>query len=160
MRAFDVTPGVASTWPGISDASAVVVRFLTTVRVTGDPQAARALMSEHVLCHQVTSEEPRTLVRTPDEYAEHVRDMVARWGRFDFRVTELLSEGDHVYVRWEQSGAHLRNEDGSRGTGVRLIEIGSAVYRVHRGRLCEYWVQLDRLGLDLQIAHARGTGHG
>jgi hypothetical protein len=64
--------------------------------VTGDDDAARRVLADEVLAHQVNSEAPTT---------------------------------------------------GGSGSGRPLTEIGSAVYRVEGGRIAEYWIQLDRLGM-------------
>lgn len=147
MREIAVEPGVVPAWDGLTPAGEVVARFLGLVRTTGDASAARELMAPAVPGHQVVAEAPRTVVRTPEEYAAHVQDMLRDHGRFGFVVTELLADGDRVYVRWRQRGA---------GTPA-VTEVGSAVYRVADGRIAEYWVQLDRLGLLAQLDG--GTRH-
>jgi len=146
MRSFDVLAGVTPTWPGSTPAGRVVAEFLGQVRITGDPDAAAAVMAPVVRCHQMNSEAPATIERTPADYAEHVREMLADFDRVEYVVTELLSENDHVYVRWQQTGHVLR--------GQALVELGSAVYRVSRGCIAEYWIQLDRHGLLAQINEA------
>ena len=93
MRAFEVRPGVVPSWPGVTPAGRVVAEFLARVRVIGDPAAAEELMTATVRCHQLTSEAPTTVLRTPGEYAEHVTEMFATFGRFAYRVTDLLAEG-------------------------------------------------------------------
>ena len=147
MTPFEVLPGETPSWPGITAAGRVVARFLAEVRVTGDDEAARSVLADRVPAHQVVSEAPATVVRTPEEYAAHVRDMLAAFGRFRYLVDEVLADGDRVYVRWRQQGLELLAADGSPGSGRPLTEIGSAVYRVEDGRIAEYWIQLDRLGL-------------
>lgn len=138
---YDVQPGVPAAWPGIGEAAAVVTRFLATVRLTGDPAEAAAVLAPTVLCHQVVSDRPETITRTPAEYARHVReDILGLFGPLALRVEELLEDGDRVYVRWRQTG-----------TGP-LVDVASAVYRVSDGRIAEYWIQLDRLGLERQLA--------
>jgi predicted ester cyclase len=144
---FDVLPGEVPSWPGMTDAGRVVARFLAEVRVTGDDDAARRVLADEVLAHQVNSEAPTTVARTPEEYAAHVRDMLAAFGRFRYVVEDLLADGDRVYVRWRQEGHELLTDDGGPGSGRPLTEIGSAVYRVEGGRIAEYWIQLDRLGM-------------
>jgi ketosteroid isomerase-like protein len=151
MRTFAVEPGVVPTWDGITPAGEVVARFLAFVRTTGDRHAARRLMAPAVPAHQVVAEAPQTVVRTPEEYAAHVGDMLATHGRFAFEVTELLADGDRVYVRWRQRGAGPARGPDGRASGTPVTEVGSAVYRVHEGRIAEYWVQLDRLGLLSQL---------
>ena len=150
MRAFEVRPGAVPTWQGITPAGRAVAEFLARVRVTGDPAAAGELMTATVRCHQLTSEDPITVLRTPGEYAEHVTGMFTSFGRFTYRVTDLLAEGDRVYVRWEQTADPAAPQP--------LVELGSAVYRVRDGRIAEYWIQLDRLGLLAQLDHT-GSRH-
>ena len=103
-------------------------------------------MAPVVRCHQMNSEAPATIERTPADYAEHVREMLADLDRLEYVVTELLADADHVYVRWQQTG--------HRPSGRALVEVGSAVYRVHDQRIAEYWIQLDRHGLLAQLDEA------
>jgi predicted ester cyclase len=149
---LEVLPGEVPSWPGITEAGRVVARFIAEVRVTGDDEAARRMMADRVPAHQVVSVAPTTVVRSPEEYAAHVRDMLAAFGRFRYVIDEVLAEGDRVYVRWRQIGHELLAEDGSPGSGRPLTEIGSAVYRIEDGRIAEYWIQLGRLGLLAQRA--------
>jgi predicted ester cyclase len=132
----------------------VVRQFLSTVRLSGDDAAAERVLAPSVECHQVVAEDEVTVTRTPQDYAEHVRDMLRAFGRFDFHVEEMLVDGDRVYARWRQSGHHLGYIDGHPPTGSPLVERGSAVYRVASGRIVEYWVQLDRAGLTAQLERA------
>lgn len=144
-------PNEVPHWDGMTEAAQVVAAFLARVRVTGDEQAARELMGRIVRCHQMTSEALQTIHRTPMDYAEHVQEMLETFGPFRFTVTEFLGDGDRVYVRWRQDGHHVRTEHGQPGAGLPLSDLGSAVYRVRRFRIVEYWIQLDRLGLQRQI---------
>ena len=135
-----ITPGLAPDLPGAGAASAVVLRFLAEVRLTGDEEAAQLLMAAGVPAHQIISERDETVVRTPAEYAAHARDLLTETFDSSFEITELLSDADRVYVRWLLSRAH----------GSALREVGSAVYRVECGRLAEYWIQLDRYAAALR----------
>ncbi len=133
----------------------VVRGFLGDVRSGRDPDAVSRYFAPKVKAHQVTSEGESTVVRTPIEYANHVREFIDLFGRFDFKVVETLAQGDRVYVRWQQTGRHLGSFGGERPTGVPLTDISSAVYRVERGRIVEYWIQTDRKGLELQLERTR-----
>jgi predicted ester cyclase len=148
MRTFTVVPNEPHTWPGMPPAARTVTEFLSRVRVTGDAAAAARLMGASVPAHQHVAERDETVVRSPAEYAAHVRDMLQEHGPFRFEVHELLAEQDHVFVRWLQHG-HLRTR-GAHPSARPLREAGSAVYRVDDGRIQEYWIQLDRLGEHLQ----------
>ncbi|GLZ76652.1 hypothetical protein Afil01_14590 [Actinorhabdospora filicis] len=139
----------------MSDPKALVREFLTRVRSGAHADEATDFMAPLVLAHQVVSEETVTIERTPAQYAGHVREMKAAYGDFGFEITELLADGDKVYARWRQTGNHLADDDGHRPTGAPLVEIASAVYRVADGRIVEYWIQIDREGLRVQLDRAR-----
>lgn len=133
-------------------APAHIVRgFFANVRSGRNPDDAQRYLAEQVWAHQVMADEPRSIARTPQDYADHVREMQAAFGDFTLEVTECLAEGDRVYVRWRQTGTHAGVIEGFEPTGRPLVEIGSTVYRVAQGRIVEYWIQLDRAGLQAQL---------
>ena len=124
--------------PAMAKTAAEVVRkFLLEVRSGKNPQAAPTYMANVVLAHQATSEDPLTISRTPQQYTEHVLEMKAEYGEFEFELEELFSQGDKVYARWNQRGAGL-------------LQLTSCVYRIENERIVEYWIQIDRLGLEIQ----------
>jgi hypothetical protein len=66
--------------------------------------------------------------RTPIEYAAHVLEFLAIYGAYAFEIEGLIAADDRAFVR------------------------------VNRGRIVEYWIQMDRKGLELQLAAGtRGT---
>ena len=123
----------------------VVTQFLTQVRSGHDPGRAAELMAPLVLAHQVQAEDAVTIERTPQNYAEHVREMVETWGDFALDVQELLVDGARAYVRLVQTGRHAP-------TGRTVRQINSIVYHVEDGRITQYWMQIDRAGLAAQLA--------
>jgi predicted ester cyclase len=129
----------------------VVKALLEEVRSGKFPDRASLYMAETVLAHQMNAENQTTVQRTPANYASHVREFLALYGKYTFEITELLSEGDKVYARWKQTGTHLATIDGYAATGKPLVEIASAVYRVANGKVVEYWIQIDRHGMDEQL---------
>jgi predicted ester cyclase len=131
-----------------------VRQFMEVVRSGRDPDAASRYFAPVVQAHQVTSEGETTVARTPAEYAGHVRSFKEAFGDYRFDIEELIAQGDRVYVRWRQQGSHRGSIGGELPTEAPLTEIGSAVYRVAGGRIVEYWIQLDRKGLEVQLERA------
>ncbi|MFK0522962.1 ester cyclase [Paenibacillus illinoisensis] len=129
----------------------IVRAFFEEVRSGRNLDYADTLMAEQVLAHQVVSEEEVTVNRTPSEYADHVREMIQAYGEFSLEIQELIVQGDKVYVRWRQEGIHLGEVDGYAPTNLPVIEIASAVYRVENEQIAEYWIQIDRLGIEKQL---------
>jgi predicted ester cyclase len=124
----------------------VVTEFLAYVRSGRDPSRARSFMAPRVRAHQVQSEEPLTIVRTPAEYADHVREMVDTWGDFQLEVEDLLVDGPRAYVRLTQTGRHA-------ATGRVARQTNAIVYHVENGLITEYWMQIDRAGLTAQLGN-------
>jgi len=134
-----------------SEASEVVRSFLKEVRTGLHPERAKYFMADTVLAHQVNAEAPTTMKRTPQNYTDHVNSFLQLFGKFDFEVVEFISQGNKAYVRWKQTGKHLLEIDGYKPTGLPLVEYTSAVYRVENHKIVEYWIQMDRLGMDEQL---------
>ena len=128
----------------------VVRAFLSEVRSGRNPDAAAQYFAPQVQAHQMTSEGGQTVIRTPKDYARHVREFLALFGRFQFTVEEVIPAADKVFVRWRQLGCHCGSIAGEKPTGKPLVEITSVVYRVRDSRIVEYWLQTDRKGLELQ----------
>lgn len=137
-------------------AEQIVRTFFEEVRSGRNPDYASIVMAEQVLAHQVISEAEVTVTRTPSDYADHVREMIEAYGEFSLEILELLTEGDKVYVRWRQTGTHVGEVDGYSPTNLPVIEIASAVYRVENEQIAEYWIQIDRLGIERQLERNRG----
>ncbi|MEV6345637.1 ester cyclase [Actinoplanes sp. NPDC051851] len=123
----------------------VVTEFLTQVRSGRDPGRATALMAPVVLAHQVQAENEVTVERTPQNYADHVREMRDTWGDYTLDIQELLVDGAKAHVRLVQTGHHAP-------TGRTVRQINSVVYQVENGRITRYWMQIDRAGLTAQLA--------
>nr|WP_295922354.1 ester cyclase [uncultured Dyadobacter sp.] len=133
----------------------LVRQFLSEVRSGRFPEKSGIYLADTVVAHQVQSEDPVSILRTPEDYARHVREFIRLFGPFEFRITELLADDQKVYARWVQTGRHLQDMDGQKPTGKTLVEYTSAVYRISNGKIAEYWLQTDRLGFDRQLHQGR-----
>lgn len=129
----------------------IVKKFFEEVRSGNNPDYATELMADQVLAHQVTSEEELTVTRSPKDYADHVKEMVETYGDFSLEIQEFMVQGNKVYVRWKQIGTHVGEVDGYQPTNLPVIEIASAVYRIEEEKIAEYWIQIDRAGIENQL---------
>ncbi|EUJ43347.1 ester cyclase [Listeria riparia] len=129
----------------------LVKRFFEEVRSGRYPERAAKYMAEVVHAHQVISENAQTVVRTPQDYTNHVHEMIEAYGDFSVEVQECIATEEKVYVRWKQVGTHIGIVDGYEPTGLPIIEIASAVYRIQNEKIVEYWIQIDRAGIETQL---------
>ncbi len=130
----------------MENAAAVVRGFLADVRSGRNPAAAATYMAERVLAHQMNAENLEVVERSPANYTAHIEEFLALFGPFELIIDEFIAQDDKVYVRWRQLGTHLGAVAGYAPTGLPLVEVSSAVYRVADGHIVEYWIQTDRLG--------------
>ena len=133
----------------------IVKQFLEQVRSGKFSEKASLYMADSILAHQMNAENETTVIRTPQNYSEHIEDFVTLFGQFTFEITELIAEDDKVYARWKQIGNHLAEIDGYPPTGNPIIEIASCVYRLENSKIVEYWIQIDRFGFEKQL-HQNG----
>ncbi|WP_459477910.1 ester cyclase [Clostridium saccharoperbutylacetonicum] len=129
----------------------IVRKFFEEVRSGINPDYANKLMAEKVVAHQIISEEEQMVIRTPKDYSEHVVEMIDAYGKFFVEIQEFLVQGNKVYVRWKQTGKHVGEIDGYQPIGLPVIQIASAVYRVENEKISEYWIQIDRAGIQKQL---------
>jgi hypothetical protein len=85
----------------------IVKQFLEQVRSGKFPEKASLYMADSILAHQMNAENETTVIRTPQNYSEHIEDFITLFGQFTFEITELIAEDDKVYARWKQIGNHL-----------------------------------------------------
>ncbi|WP_055586372.1 ester cyclase [Streptacidiphilus griseoplanus] len=138
----------------MTNAKDTVRQFLLQVRSGLHPDRADRFMASRVQAHQVAAEAPVVVERTPQQYTEHVQEMLETYGDFTLTVDELIAEDDRVYARWTQIGRHVGPIDHYLPTGAQLTEMASAVYRVEDGLIIEYWIQIDRQGITAQLERA------
>ncbi|MFI0740910.1 ester cyclase [Streptomyces sp. NPDC021100] len=138
----------------MTNAKDTVRQFLLQVRSGLHPDRADRFMAGLVRAHQVVSEAPVVVERTPGQYTEHVQEMLDAYGAFTLTVDELIAEGDRVYARWTQTGRHVGPIGDHTPTGAQVTAMTSAVYRVEDGLIVEYWIQIDRQGITAQLERA------
>jgi predicted ester cyclase len=96
------------------------------------------------------------------ELAEEFKRSVAEMRRAfpDYAGTNVaqIAEGDKVANRFVALGTHLGEFMGVAPTGKRVEFVGNSIDRVVDGRIVESWVQMDLLGVLMQLGAAPEMG--
>jgi predicted SnoaL-like aldol condensation-catalyzing enzyme len=129
----------------------LITAFFRDIRNGADLGAAERYLAPRVVAHQVCSEEPIDVERTPENYAEHVAEMIDACENFSITLDALIADESLVYTRWTQRGIYTLRDDDDEETRQPVTEFASAVYRVDTGKIVEYWVQIDRFGTLRQL---------
>lgn len=77
----------------------------------------------------------------------------------DWRVASstVISEGNHVAVRWSGRVTHGGDFHGIPATGKQIEVSGINMYRIAEGRIVAEWEQMDSIGMLKQLG-AGGVG--
>jgi predicted ester cyclase len=125
--------------------------FFRDIRSGADLAAVRKYLAPRVIAHQICSEEPIAVERTPENYAEHVAEMIDACEDFSITLDALIADESLVYARWTQRGMYARTDDGGHDLWQSITEFASAVYRIDSAKIVEYWIQIDRFGTLRQL---------
>lgn len=85
----------------------IIKNFFEIVRSGCNPERAEVFMAKEVTAHQMNSEKMEIIIRTPRNYADHIREMIDTWGNFKIEIEEFIPQNEKVYVRWKQTGIHI-----------------------------------------------------
>jgi steroid delta-isomerase-like uncharacterized protein len=61
-------------------------------------------------------------------------------------IEQMMSDDEHVVVRWQAEGTHEGEFQGLAPTGKRVTWTGINIFRVECGRIVESWAEVDGLG--------------
>jgi steroid delta-isomerase-like uncharacterized protein len=78
----------------------------------------------------------------------------ANLGAFpDVKVTidTLVAEGDKVVSRWTGTGTHTGELMGIPATGKQVNMTGITIVRVADGKIAEFWMESDQMGMMQQL---------
>jgi steroid delta-isomerase-like uncharacterized protein len=70
----------------------------------------------------------------------------AAFSEIEFRVEDLLVDGDAIAWRWALTGTHVGNFAGVAPTGRRVTLRGVNVQRLGGDRVVEHWTMVDVFG--------------
>lgn len=88
---------------------------------------------------------------TAENLIEHVRAAEAGFPRYEVLIDDLIGEGDKVFVRGRMRGVHRGEFAGIAPTGRQVEAPAFVFYRLEGGKIAEFWIQADMMGLMQQL---------
>jgi steroid delta-isomerase-like uncharacterized protein len=68
-----------------------------------------------------------------------------------FTVHHLLAEGEFVMAHWSYVATHTGTFLGIPATGKQITDTGMNLFRIEDGKIAEFWIIQDSLGLLQQL---------
>lgn len=85
-------------------------------------------------------------IRGPAGFEATITSLVHSFPDIQWKVQELIAEGDKVMVKWEISGTHTNAFQHIAPTGKKVSGTGMGIYTFRDGKVVSTQVQTDRLG--------------
>jgi predicted ester cyclase len=71
-----------------------------------------------------------------------------------FTVEDVVANGDKAAARWTMTAVNTAPIAGVAPTGCPITQQAIVFYRFEDGKIAEFWIQLDQVGVFLQIGVA------
>jgi len=105
------------------------------------------LFTADVICHMVHSPD----IHGKDNWKEFITAFRNAFPDIHFTIEDHFGEGDRVVTRWTFTGTHRGELMGIPPTGVNITVKGVNIYHFSYGKISEFWVTLDDLGMLQQL---------
>lgn len=126
----------------LEDNKAVALAFIDRVFVHGDAAAVDELATEDFTAHTFG---PQPVGREMLKAA--MPRVAAGIADADFRIDDVIAEGDRVAVRLTSSATHTGTFMGMPASGRRYSIQEIHIFRIRDGRVSEHWHEFDKLAL-------------
>ncbi len=91
-------------------------------------------------------------------FKNHVTRVRTAFPDIEFKIEDILEDGEKVITRWTASGTHRGAFLGVPAAGKQFTVTGITVLRFARGKIVEDWVNWDALGLMQQLGAVPASG--
>jgi predicted ester cyclase len=82
---------------------------------------------------------------------QHIRMFEVAFPGYQLSMEDLIVEGDKIAVRSVMTGTHQGNLMGIPATGKQVTVPLMMIYRIDDGKIAEFWINADTLGLLQQL---------
>ena len=124
----------------------VALAFIDRVFLHGEASAVDELASEDFTAHTFG---PRPVGR--DFLKEAIPRVAEGISDPEFRIDDVIAEGDRVAVRLTTSATHTGSFMGQPATGNRYSISEIHIFRIQEGKVAEHWHEFDKLALMEQL---------
>jgi steroid delta-isomerase-like uncharacterized protein len=87
----------------------------------------------------------------PAAFAETIQGLLQGFPDIQWKIEDLVAEGERVVVRWTWQGTHKNPFRGFPASHKQVSDKAIAIYQFKEGKIIHAWIETDRLGLLQQI---------
>jgi predicted ester cyclase len=86
-----------------------------------------------------------------EKLKQHIKLFESAFPRYKLIIEDMIAEGDKVAVRATFQGIHRGEFMGIQPTSKEVTISGMLIYRITNGKIVEFWMSFDNLGLMEQL---------
>jgi predicted ester cyclase len=136
----------------ISDTNkAAVVRLIDEVWSAGNLHVADELIAPEYVIHHDPGGPWESKTLSLELFKERVVHARTIFPDLQFRILELIAEGDKVAVSWRFRGTQAGQLPGIRASGRQVDVSGLTIYYFNGNQITGHWQEIDRMGLVQQL---------
>jgi predicted ester cyclase len=87
----------------------------------------------------------------PAAFEHNIRPLIAAFPDIQWKVEDILQEGDEVAVRHTWKGTNTGVYRGIAPTNKPFTNTGLAIFQFKDGKIVTAWIETDRLGFNQQL---------
>ena len=84
-------------------------------------------------------------------FTQPVKAVITAFPDIQWKVLDLLEDGDQVAIRWKWEGTHLGTFNVYKATQKKVVNEGMAIFQLRDGKVVNQKLLTDRLGFLQQI---------
>jgi steroid delta-isomerase-like uncharacterized protein len=147
---FSPHAAAQTTTQGVSmaatDQASTIHRFYEQCLNQNRPELIPELFSPNVVLHSSTGDATGLLAIR--QTVDRVRAM---FPDYHFVVEDVITNGDKAAARWSMTATNTAPIAGIPPTGRPITQNAIVFYRFEDGKITEFWLQMDQLGVLRQI---------
>lgn len=99
-------------------------------------------------------DKPESIVNiyvSDEKLKQHIKIFESAFPRYKLIIEDMIAEGDKVAVRATFQGIHRGELMGIQPTSKEVTISGMLIYRIANGKIVNFWMNFDNLGLMEQL---------
>lgn len=133
------------------DTEAIARRIFEEMWQNNNYDVIDELVSEDYVLHDPSMPEETEWPNGRDGYRQ-MAEMGSEIIDGPLEIEQLLPAGDHVVIRWKQTGAHVGEMEGLDPTNEEVTVTGIEIDRFEDGQLAETWQYIGMVPMLTEIA--------
>ena len=122
-------------------------RFMEEAWGKGNQDVVDELLADNFILQNP----PQDVIPTKDGYKEWIGMIGSVFSVVETTLDDIIAEGDKVVIRWTYTSTLKSEYMGIPPSDNQIIMTGMSIDRFENGKIVEEWIEMDQLGMMMQM---------